>query len=116
MKTNVEKSIIKEWLELLNEASRGKRYPKLWKRVYGLVSVPTRKRYSVNLSKLDRYTKEGDNVIVPGKILSSGKITHKLKISALEYSQPALKGLKEADCKIVPIKEMLNSDRIRVIV
>ena len=116
MKINAEKSIVKEWLGTLNEAAKGKHYPKLWKRVYGLVAVPTRRRHSVNLSKLDRNTKTGDNVVVPGKVLSSGAIKHKINISAMEYSESALKSLREADCKILSIKEMLNSEKVRVII
>lgn len=115
MKINVEKSSIKEWLNLLSEASRGKHYPKLWKRVHGMVAVTERRRHEVNLSKLERYTKEGDNVIVPGKILSKGELTHKVRIAAIEYSAPALKSLRESDCKIVSLKEMLNSEKIKVI-
>lgn len=115
MKINVEKSSIKDWLSLLGEASKGKHYPKLWKRVYGLVAVPERRRHVVNLSKLDKYTKEGDNVIVPGKVLSTGELNHKLNIAAIEFSDSAVKGLEKAGCKVVNLKEMLNSDKIRVI-
>lgn len=116
MTTNAEKSDVREWLNVLSAASRKERNPKLWKRVHRLVSVPTRRRVSVNLYKLDKYTREGDNVIVPGKVLSVGEMTHKLNIAAMEFSAPALKRLHEADCKIVRISDMINSDRVRVIV
>ncbi|MGD0729405.1 MAG: 50S ribosomal protein L18e [Candidatus Micrarchaeaceae archaeon] len=116
MKINAEKQVIKQWLELLSEASRGKKYPKLWKRVYRLVAVPARTRKVVNLTKLEKYTKDGDNVIVPGKVLSNGVITHKLKIAAIEFSEPALKNLKEANCKIVDLKDMLAAEKVHIIV
>ena len=116
MRLNVEKSSVKEWMDALSAASRKEHYPKLWKRVHSLVAVPARRRASVNLYKIGKYTKEGDNVVVPGKVLSNGEINHKVNIAAIEFSAPALKSLKEANCKIVGIREMLGSKRIRVIV
>ncbi len=115
-KINVEKASVKEWMEALSAASRKEHYPKLWKRVHSLVAVPARRRASVNLYKIGKYTKEGDNVIVPGKVLSTGDIDHKITIAAIEFSEPALKSLKEANCKIVNIKDMIASKNIRVIV
>jgi len=116
IKITVEKGEIKEWLRLLAEASRKDHYPKLWKRVHNLVAVPERRRTSVNLYKIERYSKENDNIIIPGKVLSNGEITHRVNIAAVEFSEPALKRLKEANCRIVELKEMLNSKNVKVIV
>ncbi|MGD0511099.1 MAG: 50S ribosomal protein L18e [Candidatus Micrarchaeaceae archaeon] len=116
MKTNAEKSEVKEWLSTVEAASKGQHYPKLWKKVYRLIDVPSRKRSGVNLSKISQNTKEGDNVIVPGKVLATGEINHKVTISAMEFSGPALKALKEANCRIIGIKDIVKSDRICLII
>jgi large subunit ribosomal protein L18e len=116
MKTNAEKGEIREWLLLLAEASGKDHYPKLWKRVRRLVAVPARRRASVNLYKIERYSKDGENIIVPGKVLSSGEIKHKVNITAIEFSAPALKSLKEANCNVIGIKDMLKSKNVKVIV
>lgn len=113
---NVEKSSVKEWISELSAASKKEHYPKLWKRVHELVAVPARRRVSVSLRKIERYTKEGDNVVVPGKVLSNGEIRHKVTIAAIEFSEPALRSLKGADCRVIGIKEMLSSKNVRVIV
>lgn len=91
MKINVEKAKVKEWLDGLSTASREKYYPELWKRVHRLTAVPARRRASVNLYKIDKYTKEGDLVVVPGKVLSIGEMKHKVTIAAIDFSAPALK-------------------------
>lgn len=116
MKINVEKSNVKEWLAILSAASKGDHYQKLWKKVYRLVEVPSRRRHKVDLRKLETNTKDGDNVVVPGKVLSNGEMTHKINISAIEFSDNALKSLREADCKVMHIKEMVNSKNVRVII
>lgn len=116
MKTNAEKSSVKEWMSTIKDASKGQHYQKLWRSVYRLVEVPARKRSKVNLSKIDLNTKEGDNVVVPGKVLSSGVIKHKVSIAAIEFSEQALKNLKEANCKVVDIKDMVKSENVRLII
>jgi large subunit ribosomal protein L18e len=116
MKINVEKKSVKDWLSVLDGAAKGSHYGKLWKRVHSLVEVPSRRRPSVNLYKIDMYTDEGDNVVVPGKVLSTGQLTHKFNIAAIEFSGGALKTLKEANCKVIDIKEMVKADNVHVIV
>jgi large subunit ribosomal protein L18e len=116
MKINAEKSVVHAWLNTLAEASKGSHYPKMWKDVYRLVEVPARKRAVVNLSKIGRSTKDGDNVIVPGKVLSSGVIGHKVTIAAMEFSEGALRALKDADCKIISLKDMVKANKVNVII
>ena len=116
MKINVERQDIKDWLAALESASRGERYKGLWKRLYRLSAVPSRSRKSVNIYKIDKHTKEGDNVVVPGKVLSEGAMSHKVNIAAMEFSAKALASLKAANCRVSTIKEMTNESRIKIIV
>lgn len=111
-----EKSSTKEWLTLTAEASRGSHYAALYKRVNRILQVPSRSMGEVSLFRLNSATKEGDNVIVPKKVLASGKIDHKFSIAALEYSTGALKELKDAGCTVVSLKEMIGKNRISVII
>ena len=115
-KLNVEKSSVKEWLGTLSEGAMAEQNGKLSKRLYRLVAVPRRRRRSVNLSKIALNTKEGDNVVVPGKVLSSGKISHSVNIAAVEFSADAVKGLRAANCKVVGIREMLGKKGIRIVI
>lgn len=116
MRSNAEKQEVNEWLAVLSDASRGKHYAGLWKRVHSMADVPSRRRCSVNIYKLNRHTKDGDNVIVPGKVLSVGSMDHKINVSAIEFSGQALRALKSANCKIVKISDMVKADRVNVIV
>ena len=63
MKINVEREDIKQWLKQLHGVSREDHYAGLWKRVLKLSEVPTRRRRGVNLYQIDKYSKEGDNII-----------------------------------------------------
>src|SRR3989344_2988353 len=59
---------------------------KLWKSVALDLEKPTRQRRVVNLSRINRYTKENEIIVVPGKVLGSGLLDHKLTISAFQFS------------------------------
>ncbi len=115
MKINVERNDVKEWLDVLSKASKSDKTPKLWGRVYELLAVPARRRVGVNLYKLNKHTKEGDNVVVPGKVLSMGSLDHKINIAALEYSKKAIQQLGSANCKMVTIQEMIGQKKVSII-
>jgi len=98
------------YLELLNflrKKSREANAP-IWRRVMELLERPKRRRVAVNISKINRYSKEGDIVVVPGKVLGSGSINHKVIIGAYDYSVTAYKKLKDSGCVILSIKELVE--------
>jgi len=91
----------------------------LWKRVALDLEKPARKRRIVNLSRINRHTKENEVIIVPGKVLGSGSLDHKLTISAFQFSDDAKEKIIKSGAKIVPLQELSNENpkakRIRII-
>ena len=91
----------------------------LWKRVALDLEKATRQRRLVNLSKLNRVTEENETVIVPGKVLGSGKMEHKITIAAYQFSGSSKEKLKQAGSKIVSLldisKENPKGKKIRII-
>jgi|TARA_B100001964_G_scaffold111440_2_gene124391 large subunit ribosomal protein L18e len=91
----------------------------LWKRVASDLEKPTRQRRVVNLSKINRYTKEDETIVVPGKVLGSGALNHKLTISAYQFSDQAKDKLEKAGAEIVSLldisKEKPNGKKIKII-
>ncbi len=62
---------------------------KFWKRLAEELSKSTRKRREVNLYRIDKYTKEDEIAVVPGKVLSEGNLTKKITIAAFKFSDTA---------------------------
>jgi len=91
----------------------------LWKRVALDLEKPTRQRRVVNLSRISRHTKENETIVVPGKVLGSGSLSHKLTIAAFQYSDSAKEKLEKSKSKIVSLleisKESPAGKRIRII-
>ena len=78
----------------------------LWKRIALDLEKPTRQRRIVNLSKINRYTKENEIIVVPGKVLGSGMLNHKLTISAYQFSDQAKDKIEKVGAKIVSLLEL----------
>lgn len=78
----------------------------LWNRLADDLEKPTRQRRVVNLSSISRYTKENEIVVVPGKVLGAGDLSHKLTISAFQFSNGAKEKIQKAGAKIIPLLEL----------
>ena len=91
----------------------------LWKRIALDLERPTRNRRAVNLSRINRHTKENEVVVVPGKVLGSGDLNHRLTISAYQFSEQAKDKLHKAGAEIISLldlsKEKPNGKKIRII-
>ena len=104
-KTNSSNPVL---IEIINELKKKSLEQKvnLWKRIATDLEKSTRQRRIVNLSKISKHAKENDTIIVPGKVLGSGEISHKLTISAFQFSQGAKEKLEKGGAKIVSLLEI----------
>ena len=82
------------------------------------LNKPTRQRRVVNLSRINRYSKDGETVVVPGKVLAAGELDHAVTIAAWKFSKQALDKIKKANSKALEIPELIKDGvkgkRIRV--
>ncbi len=81
---------------------------KIWKDIAWRLEKPRRQRAEVNVSKINRYTKEGDTVIVPGSVLGAGKLEHKVTVAAWKFSETAKKKIVEAGGEVLTIEELIE--------
>lgn len=65
-------------------------------------------RAEVNLSRIARHTKKNDIVLVPGKVLGSGSISHPVTVGALGFSEQAKEKLTSEGGKYMNIKELMS--------
>jgi large subunit ribosomal protein L18e len=82
----------------------------IWKRIALDLEKPTRQRRVVNLSRLSRSTKDGESVIVPGKVLGAGVIEHKLNVAAYSFSGTAREQIENKNGKCLSIWDMLKTN------
>ena len=82
---------------------------KLWKRVATDLERPTRIRRMINVYKIAQHAKEGDIIIVPGKVLGDGEISTKVTIAAYQFSDVARDKLGKAG-KVLTIQELMKEN------
>jgi large subunit ribosomal protein L18e len=81
----------------------------IWKRVATDLEAPTRKRRVVNVYKLDKYAKDNEVVVVPGKVLGSGELNKKITVAAYTFSEQAVEKIN-AKGKTMSIKELVEKN------
>ncbi len=125
MKLNIKKKImsienptVKEWYITIEKSIDKKDKEKDNKTNINLLKLLNkRKHIKVNLWKLNKYSKQDDNLIVPGKVLSVGNIDHKITICAIDFSELALQRLKKSDSNIIKIDQAINkTGNIKIII
>lgn len=77
-----------------------------WQRAFELLNKPRRSKKGMNLSRLSSITKEGDVVLVAGKLLANGKMAHKLTVACEGLSSSASMLLKKAGCKVLAVSQL----------
>lgn len=82
----------------------------IWRDIATRLSSSKRRRVAVNLSRINRYTKEKEIVVVPGKVLGAGKLEHSLIIAAFNFSKQATMKISAAKGKSLTIPELLKSN------
>ncbi|MBU2633814.1 MAG: 50S ribosomal protein L18e [Nanoarchaeota archaeon] len=91
---------------------------KLWKRIASDLEKPTRIRRKTNLYKINKYTKDDETAIVPGKVLSLGELTKKITIAAYQFSDASLNKINKIG-KAISIQELIKQNpkgkKVRII-
>ncbi len=80
----------------------------VWIRVAELLRKPTRSRVEVNLSKINRYSREGEMIVVPGKVLGGGFLEKKVVVAAFSFSQSALEKIKISGSTAVTLADAVK--------
>ena len=80
----------------------------IWRDIAQRLEKPSRNWAEVNLSKLERYAKEGDIIVVPGKVLGAGSISKKLTIAAYRFSESAKQKIEAAGGRQLTIPELVR--------
>ncbi len=82
----------------------------IWDSVAQKLKKSKHSRVAVNLSRINRYTSENEVALVPGKILSSGSLTHTVSVAAVTSSNRARKKIEEAGGRYLTIEALVHEN------
>lgn len=102
--TNVH---LRRLVHYLRRKARENKAP-IWRRVAELLERPTRGRPEVNISKINRHTSDGDTVVVPGKVLGSGTLNHRVVVAAYAFTRKAQAKIETAGGEAITIPQLVE--------
>jgi large subunit ribosomal protein L18e len=80
----------------------------IWKDIAERLEKPLRNWPEVNLNRISMYTHDKETALIPGKVLSTGKLTKKVSIAAWAFSDAAHEKIKKAGGKTMTIDELVK--------
>lgn len=83
---------------------------RIWRDIAGRLARSRQRRTAVNVSRLNRHTEDGETVVIPGKVLGSGKIDHPIKAAAFAFSKQAESKILGAKGKCLSIQELVEKN------
>jgi large subunit ribosomal protein L18e len=81
----------------------------IWSKMAELALKPSRARRTINLSQIDKLTKDNDTIIVPGKVLGTGTMSHKITLCSFSISNSGAQKIIQAGGKIQSYSELIKS-------
>ncbi len=111
--------ILRKTIRELRKAAKANRV-NIWRYVAELLEKPARRRIVVNVYKINKYTVDGDVVVVPGKVLGIGKLDHKVTIAAISFSKNAVEKIMSVGGRAIHVLELVKENptgsRVKVII
>lgn len=109
-KTLIEKQIKKKNDKELVETIIAAKKNKNWFRVAEVLSGSRRKRVNVNLDEIEKNLGSEKIIVVPGKVLSQGEVSKKVKVVGFKFSERAKEKLIKKGCEITSIINEINKN------
>lgn len=82
----------------------------IWRDIALRLESPHRVWAEANLSKIERYAKDGETIVVPGKVLAAGDITKAVNVAAYSFSSKAAAEIAKAGGKVMTIRELMDEN------
>jgi large subunit ribosomal protein L18e len=82
----------------------------IWRDIAQRLEKPTKGYAEINLSKINRYSKDNETIIVPGKVLGTGNLNHPVTVAALNFSLTAEMLIADAQGKCLSIEQLMETN------
>ncbi len=99
--------VVVQMVKVLKQASSKNDAP-IWSKLAKLALKTSAVRRVVNLTKINEVTKENAVIVVPGKVLGTGNVSHKITLSSFSISNSAANKIIESGGTIISFSEMIK--------
>jgi len=99
--------IVLHMIKDLKQASKKNEAP-IWSRLADLATKSSSSKRVVNLARINKTTKENDVLFVPGKVLGTGNMSHKITLSSFSMSTTAANKIIQKGGEIITYSDMIK--------
>jgi len=92
----------------LKGASKKNNAP-IWSRLAELALKPSSAKRTINVGQIDKFVKDNDVIVVPGKVLGTGNISHKITLCSFSMSTSSAKKVLQSGGKILSFSELIKN-------
>jgi large subunit ribosomal protein L18e len=100
-------TVIDNTIWTLRNAFKRNKAP-IWRALQEELAGPRANRREINVRRLAEITKANEVVVVPGKVLGTRSLGHKLTVSAFSISETAAKKIIESGGKVVTFDDLIK--------
>ncbi|MBN1539645.1 MAG: 50S ribosomal protein L18e [Candidatus Thermoplasmatota archaeon] len=93
----------------LKKTSRDNDAP-IWRDIAKRLEKPSRVWAEVNISRIALYTKKGETLIVPGKLLGAGDIDYPVTVAAYKATTGAAEKITAAGGSVLSISQLIRDN------
>jgi large subunit ribosomal protein L18e len=101
-------TVLDNTISSLQNAFKTNKSP-IWRALEEELAGPRANRREINVMRLAEITKADEVVVVPGKVLGSGNLGHKLTVCAFSISETAAKKIVGSGGKVLTFDDLINN-------
>jgi large subunit ribosomal protein L18e len=101
--------ILEELIRDLKKQSWNNQAP-IWRDIAKRFEKSLKNWSEVNISRIARYVKNNETIIIPGKVLGTGEIDFPVTVAAFSASETAKQKITNAGGKIISINELMTQN------
>jgi len=110
MRRVIGNPVLDNALQTLRVAWRSSRSP-IWRAAIKMLMKTRSRRVEVNVGKIDKLSKDGDVILVPGKVLGGGTVSHSIVVGCFNCSKAASDKIRKAGGKALTLTEFVEKYR-----
>jgi large subunit ribosomal protein L18e len=100
--------VVIQMVKALRGASKKNNAP-IWEKLAEFALKPTRAKRTLNLGQIDKFVSDNDVIIVPGKVLGTGSLSHKITLCSFSISSTGAKKIMQSGGKILDITQIIKN-------
>jgi large subunit ribosomal protein L18e len=101
-------TLVNNTIWTLRQAFKKNKSP-IWQVLEEELAGPRANRREINVRRLAEITKSDEVIVIPGKVLGTGQLGHKLTVCAFSISESAAKKVLTAGGRIMTFEELIKN-------